>query len=42
MVGSSTSVITKRHVKSRRSPRFRHREVHLICGVVVPLAEYRV
>ena len=34
MIGSCTSAITKRHVKSRRSPRFRLREVHPYVGMV--------
>ena len=42
MMGSCTSAIKKRHVRSRRSPRFRAREVHPYAGMVVPLAAYRV
>jgi hypothetical protein len=42
MMGSSTSATTKRHVKSRRSPRFRLREVYPYVAMVVPLAAYKV
>jgi len=42
MIGSSTSAITKRHMKSQRSPRFRHHEVHPYVGMVVPLAACNV
>jgi hypothetical protein len=38
MIGTWTSNITKRHVKSRRSPRFKLRDVHPYMRMVVPLA----